>query len=173
MRKHKSIGNVLIDLTPLLDVVFIVLLVVVCQLQHTKSDIAQDKADLADQQAAIETQKEQYEDQLDSLGNVTDYVSFISVNAHFESDLVTRHLTVMNSDKESVIPEIAELRGTSVSEGFTDLRNYLEDYLQEDPDRMIVLSLNEGDEDILYRDEKEIKRIFNELSSEYPNIRQK
>lgn len=173
MRKHKSIGNVLIDLTPLLDVVFIVLLVVVCQLQHTKSDIAQDKADLADQQAAIETQKEQYEDQLDSLGNVTDYVSFISVNAHFESDLVTRHITVMNSDKESVIPEIAELRGTSVSEGFTDLRNYLEDYLQEDPDRMIVLSLNEGDEDILYRDEKEIKRIFNELSSEYPNIRQK
>lgn len=173
MRKHRSIGNVLIDLTPLLDVVFIVLLVVVCQLQYTKSDMAQAKADIEDQKAAVERQKEQYDDQRDSLDNITDYVSFISVNAHFDSDLVTRHIEVMNSDKESVIPEIAELKGTSVTDGYTDLRNYIEGYLQEDSERMVVLSLNEGDEDILYRDEKEIKQIFNTLSSEYSNVRQK
>lgn len=173
MRKHRNIGNVLIDLTPLLDVVFIVLLVVICQLQSTKSAIAQDKADLQNQQASIKTQQELYDDQIDSLDKVGDYVAFISVNAHFDSDLITRHIVIMNSDKSSKIPEITELKGTSVTEGFSDLREYLETYISENPERMVVLSLNEGDEDILYRDEKEIKRVFNELSSQYQNIRQK
>ena len=173
MRKHRNIGNVLIDLTPLLDVVFIVLLVVICQLQSTKSDIAQEKADIENQQASIKTQQELYDDQIDSLDKVGDYVAFISVNARFDSDLITRHIEIMNSDKNSEIPKITELKGTSVTEGFSDLREYLETYISENPERTIVLSLNEGDEDILYRDEKEIKRVFNEISSQYQNIRQK
>lgn len=173
MRKRRNTGNVLIDLTSLLDVVFIVLLVVVCQLQGTKSAIAQDKADIQNQQAEMQAQQEMYEDQIESMDKVADYVAFISVNAHFDSNLTTRHIVVMNSDKSSEIPDIAELKGMSVSEGFSDLREYLESYLQENPERMVVLSLNEGDEDILYRDEKEIKRLFNDLASQYPNIREK
>lgn len=173
MRKRRNVGNVLIDLTSLLDIVFIVLLVVVCQLQGTKSQIAQDKADIQNQQAAIKTQQELYDDQIESLDNVADYIAVISVNAHFDADLITRHIDVMNSDKKSEVPEIAELKGMSVSEGFSDLRDYLEGYLQDNSDRVVVLSLNDGDEDILYRDEKEIKNIFNELASQYPNIKEK
>lgn len=173
MRKRRNVGNVLIDLTSLLDIVFIVLLVVVCQLQGTKSQIAQDKADIQNQQAAIKTQQELYDDQIESLDNVADYIAVISVNAHFDADLITRHIDVVNSDKKSEVPEIAELKGMSVSEGFSDLRDYLEGYLQDNSDRVVVLSLNDGDEDILYRDEKEIKNIFNELASQYPNIKEK
>ncbi len=173
MRKRRNTGNVLIDLTSLLDVVFIVLMVVVCQLQGTKSAIVKDKADIQNKQFEMQAQQEMYEDQIESMDKVADYVAFISVNAHFDSNLTTRHIVVMNSDKLSEIPDIAELKGMSVSEGFSDLREYLESYLQENPNRMVVLSLNEGDEDILYRDEKEIKKLFNELASQYPNIREK
>lgn len=173
MRRRRNTGNVLIDLTSLLDVVFIVLLVVVCQLQGTKSAIAQDQEDIQNQQASIQSLQKTYEDQIESMDKVADYVAFISVNAHFDSNLTTRHIVVMNSDKSSEIPDIAELKGMSVTEGFSDLREYLESYIQENPERMVVLSLNEGDEDILYRDEKEIKRLFNELASQYPNIREK
>ena len=173
MRRLRHSGNILIDLTSLLDVIFIVLLVVVCQLQSSKSAIAKNMEEIRSQQAEVQTQKELFEDQLDSLGKVSDYVAFISVNAHFDADLITRHIKVMNSDQNSEIPEIADLKGLSVTQGFNDLREYLDNYLQENPERTVVLSLNEGDEDILYRDEKEIKRIFDELAAQYSNVIEK
>ncbi len=173
MKKHKITGNVLIDLTSLLDIVFIVLLVVLCRLQGTENELARDMEYVKTQQEETQVKQELYDDQIAGFEDLEEYLSFISVNAHFDEDLITRHISIMNSDKGSEIPEITELKGTSVSEGYSDLKDYLEKYVMEDPDRVVVLSLNEGDEDILYRDEKEIQRIFNELSGRYPNIRQK
>ena len=46
-------------------------------------------------------------------------------------------------------------------------------YAAENSSRTIVLSLNENDEKILYRDEKAIKNIFNDLCAAYSNVKQK
>ena len=79
---------------------------------------------------------------------------------------------VMNSDKKSSTPDIPELKRTKTAESFNTLAEYLDGYIQENPERVVVLSLNEGDEDILYRDEKEIKGIFNRLKTEHgANVR--
>ncbi len=168
MRKTRNKGNILIDLTSLLDVVFIVLLVVLSLLQEKEGVMEQQQADIQNEQAALASLQEQYDDQLDSLKGLEQYVAFISVNSRYDTDLVTRHIEVIKSDQGSVIPEISVLKRLS-TDGFDELKEYIESYIREHPDRVVVLSLNEGDEDILYRDEKAIKNMFNELKAEYGN----
>ncbi len=173
MRKRNDAKrNVLIDLTSLLDVVFIVLLVVVCQLQNTKQNNDQAVLEANEAQESAEAAKRMYEDQADSLGNISDYIIFISINSHYEANLTTRHINLLCSDKEITIPEISDLKGTEV-EGYTELRSFIQGYAAENSSRTIVLSLNENDEKILYRDEKAIKNIFNDLCAAYSNVKQK
>lgn len=173
MKRRRSRSNILIDLTSLLDVVFIVLLVVMCQLQDTKNTYSAEEKKAKQQEKEFNDLKNQYSDQLKSLGSVSDYIAYINVNAHYDEDLVTRHISILNSDNQSEIPEIPELKGLRVSDGYEELSEYLRTYIAENSERVVVLSFNENDEDILYRDEKAIKQIFNQLSSEYPNIREK
>ena len=173
MKRRRNKSNILIDLTSLLDVVFIILLVVMCQLQETKNTYAAKEESIQQQENDFNELKKLYSDQIESLGSVSDYISYITVNAQYDEDLVTRHITILNSDKQSEIPEIPQLKGLRVSDGYDELNKYLSTYVAENPERVVVLSFNEDDEDILYRDEKAIKAIFTQLSSEYPNIREK
>ncbi|SEM18561.1 hypothetical protein SAMN04487770_12811 [Butyrivibrio sp. ob235] len=173
MKRRRNKSNILIDLTSLLDVVFIILLVVMCQLQETKNTYAAKEESIQQQENDFNELKKLYSDQIESLGSVSDYISYITVNAQYDEDLVTRHITILNSDKQSEIPEIPQLKGLRVSDGYDELNKYLSTYVAENPERVVVLSFNEDDEDILYRDEKAIKEIFTQLSSEYPNIREK
>ncbi|WP_029322019.1 hypothetical protein [Butyrivibrio sp. AE3004] len=173
MKRRRNKSNILIDLTSLLDVVFIVLLVVMCQLQDTKNTYAAKEKSVQQQENDLKELKKLYSDQIESLGSVSDYVSYITVNAQYDEDLVTRHITILNSDKQSEIPEISQLKGLRVEDGYEELSEYLRTYVAENSERVVVLSFNENDEDILYRDEKRIKDIFTQLSSEYPNIREK
>ena len=173
MGKHRNKGNIIIDLTSLLDVIFIVLLVVVCQLQNTKNVNAKETQDIERTKTQLQMEEELYEDQRQQMSEILNYVVFISVNAQYESDLKTRHIEVMCSDDQSTVPEIAELKGNNVTEGYEDLRNYLIEYISDNPEAIIILTLNEGNDEILYRDEKAIKNIFSDICSEYSNVRQK
>ena len=49
-------------------------------------------------------------------------------------------------------------------------RAAVEAYIAANEESPIILSLNEGDEKILYRDEKAIMKIFSELSMEHDNV---
>ena len=171
MRKNRKGGNILIDLTSLLDVVFIVLLVLVCKLYSDESAIAGRQEDIAARQSALASQQQLYEDQIEALGDKNRYIAFVSVNARFDEDLITRHIEVMNSDEASAIPDIPELKGMNVSDSYDALRGYLEGYASENPDKVIVLSLNEDDEEILYRDEKALKSMLTEVRSAHDNVR--
>ena len=55
----------------------------------------------------------------------------------------------------------------SVDEGYSRLTEYLTEYISYNSDKTIVLSLNEDDKDILYRDEKEIKKIMDNICAQY------
>ena len=172
MRRFKSRGNIIIDLTSMLDVIFIVLLVVMSMNQEQENKMRTVQEESRKQTISYNNAREQYEDQSDSFSHMSDYIAFISVNASFDEDLVTRHISVMNSDKKSSTPDIPELKRTKTAESFNTLAEYLDGYIQENPERVVVLSLNEGDEDILYRDEKEIKGIFHRLKTEHgANVR--
>ncbi len=167
MRK-KSVGNILIDLTSLLDVIFIVLLIVICRLQTMDETAAQKEAQA---QSIIEkagSEMELYKDQMESISSVSEYVVLISVNARYDSDVITRHIEVLDSSVDTQMHEIAELKGTNVEEGLNALRAYLQDAVKDNPEKTIVISLNERDEDILYRDENSINRIIDEIVAADP-----
>ncbi len=173
MKMFKKNSGVLIDLTSLLDVVFIVLLVVICKLYTDKADMAAQQEDIADRQVQLEAQQQLYEDQIDSLGKTGKYITFLSVNAHFDEDLITRHIEVLCSDKDYETPEIPVLSGMNVSDAYEGLEGYLESYVTDHADRIIVVSLNENDDEILYRDEKAIKNILTDLRTAHENVRLK
>ena len=171
MKNRNRKGNILIDLTSLLDVVFIVLLIIICKLATDRIALEAEEDNLSSQAAELESAQSLYEDQIDSIENISDYIVLISVHAGFDpNDIMTRNIDVLNSDKSSPAPSIAALKGPNESEGLTGLRTYLEEYISSNPDKTIILSLNENDEDILYRDEKKISGMFAEICSQYPDI---
>ena len=171
-RRRENKNNIIIDLTSLLDVVFIVLLVLICQLQTSGKKTEQAEKDAKRAELSANAAAEIYNDLSDSHKNLSDYVVFIAVNSQFEENLTTRHINLLCSDETVTIPEIKDLEGT-YTDGYKDLRNFIEDYIKANSTKTIVLSLNENDEDILYRDEKAIKQIFTELTIEYDNVKKK
>ncbi|MBO4291396.1 MAG: hypothetical protein J5898_05765 [Lachnospiraceae bacterium] len=167
-RRHRAKSDIVIDLTSLLDVVFIVLLVVICR-QHILTDSQQEKmGDVEAREALAQEKYELYMDQLETADQLNQYVWAVSVYSSYNDDKLTERRISMLREGQEI--EGFELRGENVSGVLEAFRKALESYITEHAEQPVILSLNENDEDILYRDEKAINRIFSELASEYDNV---
>ena len=172
-RKRRNAGNgVFIDLTSLLDVIFILLLLVVCSYNYEKQKNEQDTAlareAMTAAQAEAEANSKAYSDMLKTQNDLQDYVWSASIVVPFEPDEITlRHIKVLREDSEIVS---IDLTGNDVAESIGQFRDILTDYVKSHPDRPVILSLNENDDSILYRDEKMINEVLNELSDTYDNV---
>lgn len=174
-RRHRAKSDILIDLTSLLDVIFIILLVVIFR-QQTLTEKHLDQVDNAnsvleeanDLSEEARAKYELYMDQLETADQLNQYVWAVSVYASYHSDNITeRHIRILREGEEI---ETFDLRGTNVADSLKQFRETLENYVKEHGDQPVILSLNEKDENILYRDEKEIRKIFDYLSEEYENV---
>ena len=170
MRNKKNRTDILIDVTSLLDVVFIILLIVITQISGSQTGLEAREAKAEEAMREAKTQQEIYRDQLDSQGKVNDYIEFISVVSTYDPDTLTDRDITMHFSAEDE-EETFTLKGEAVDEVYEEFTDSLTGYIGGHPDKVIVLSLNEGDEDILYRDEKRIQDIFTDLSSSDPNVR--
>ena len=171
-RRHRAKSDIVIDLTSLLDVVFIVLLVVICR-QHILTGSQQEKMedvvkDVEAREALAQEKYELYMDQLETADQLNQYVWAVSVYSSYNDDKLTERRISMLREGQEI--EGFELRGENVSGVLEAFRKALESYITEHAEQPVILSLNENDEDILYRDEKAINRIFSELASEYDNV---
>lgn len=174
-RRHRAESDILIDLTSLLDVIFIVLLVVFARTQNLteKTDDQVNSANETLAQANILSQQAQaeyelYQDQIEMADNLQQYVFTISVNSSYRSDDVTRRqISVLPNGGEIIT---FELRGADVKKEMNEFRKIMEQYVEAHPDQPVIMTLNEKDEKILYRDEKEIKKIFEELCESHDNV---
>ena len=156
-RKQHNKGNILIDLTSLLDVIFIILLIVICNQQNATAKEQAREAEASDLSEQAKVQLQLYTDQMDTVNNFC----LVSVNARYESDNVTvRHISIQKKGED--IEEI-DMIGTNTKEALDELETSLKRYIDSNVGKPIILSLNENDENILYRDEKAIQKIFNEL----------
>lgn len=156
-RRRKNKGDILIDLTSLLDVIFILLMIVLCNQQNETSEmqVQQEEAIKLSEQAKVQLQL--YSDQMDTV----DDFCMVSVNASYEpNNITTRHISIQIKGKETIT---LDMRGNSTNESLDKLEEILRDYIESNAGKPIILSLNERDENILYRDEKAIQDIFNEL----------
>lgn len=175
-RKHHSKGDILIDLTSLLDVIFIILMIVTynqqnatskeqLQLQVQQKEIEEQWKDATEKRDEAEAQRQLYSDQV----NTVDNLCLISVNARYETDNVTvRHISILKNGED--IEEGPDMIGNNTDESLDKLKEILKEYIDLNKEKPIILSLNENDEKILYRDEKAIKEIFDELKNDYANV---
>lgn len=184
-RKKYSSGDILIDLTSLLDVVFIVLLIILSDQQNREQKISEREDVLVQRENTVNqreesvnqreqeanTQYELYSDQLDMADNVYKYVMTISVNVEYVSqDMKERKVNVLLGGETEI--EEFELKGNN-TENLDKLDQRLNECIKNNNDRPIILSLNEDDEKILWRDERKIEEIFEKLDGTYDYVYEK
>jgi len=173
-KKPKSIGRLLIDLTPLLDVIFIVLIVVLAgqdtfqaeadqkfiEAQEIQEDAAQE---LADMEASVKT----YESQLEVFEELNDQFNVISVSAIYDlKDRTYRKVLVKTFGNE---PKLMELNPSNSEKIWTEFRTIIENVVSEDVTKETIISIKvEEGEKMLYRDYEKMKGIINELQGVYP-----
>ena len=162
-----------IELTSLLDVIFIVLLIVMCNQQMTAEKIKQQAAEAAaaEQQARQEAQDarataELYRDQLDSVENISELASFVTIYADYEdSDPKIRKLRILRNDE--AIEEI-EINPLNKGEAMASFELALSEFIATQEDKAVYLSINT--DRILYRDEMAFRDVVDRLQREHNNL---
>ena len=109
-RRHRAKSDILIDLTSLLDVIFIVLLVVFAKTQNltekTEDQVNSANNTLVQANELSQNAQAQYElylDQMETADQLHQYVFAISVNSSYRSDDVTRR-------QISILPNGGEIK---------------------------------------------------------------
>lgn len=165
-RNHKR--DILIDLTSLLDVVFILLLVVLCSQKTLYTDLQNDQNEAQRVLAETLKQKELYKDLIDTETNITRYIASVSISAPYDKNVVTkREIRVIFEGDEM---QSFALNGNNTEEPLIQFKAYLRQKLGENKDIPIIISFNAGSDNILYRDELAIKEILSDLARENNNI---
>ncbi len=162
-KRRRTKTDILIDLTSLLDVIFIILMVVICNQQNLTMKLQASKEQAQQVEEKAEAAYQLYTDQVDT----AKYSLVISVTATYQKDAVTeRKISVLIPGEE--IKDF-KLSGNNTREALENFKKELIHGMEIAAGKPVVLSLNEEDDNILYRDEKAIKKIFEELVEEYAN----
>ena len=175
-KKPKTIGQLLIDLTPLLDVIFIVLIVVLVgrdsynaeadrKYEDAEQYVSEADAKLAEMEAKIST----YTEQMKVYDELTEYINTITVySAYNPANRKVRTIYVMiNRD----VPKEINLSPSTEKSAWDECRSIIEDVLQKNENAQLILSIStENNDKMLYRDEEAIYDMFKDLMSKYSNI---
>lgn len=175
-RRHRAKSDILIDLTSLLDVIFIVLLVVIIR-QHNLTEIQKEQIEASttaeEERKAAEEARAKYElymDQLDTEEQLQKLSGSVSIYCYFNSENEReRHVEILQKGSEQEVVSV-ELWGDNVEDQFEKVRAVLEEYVSANTDIPVYLSLSTKEEKILYRDERDILQIFLDLKETYSNI---
>lgn len=168
-RKTRGSGrDVLIDLTSLLDVIFIILLVVLLGQSNTQENLLGTQAEAEQAQARAEAEYKLYEQQLELANTVNQMVWAASVVVPYDEEDVTKRTIMILKEGEEI--ERFELVGNNVTDAAEAFRKSLVAYIEANRNNPVILSLNEDDDTILYRDEVMVTEIFLELAKEYNNV---
>lgn len=166
--RRGSGGEVLIDLTSLLDVIFILLLIVLWGQSTKQEALLQMQTETEQVKTQAEAEYKLYEQQLEIADNINRYVWAASVVVPYDKNDVTQRTIQVLKEGEEL--ESFALSGNNVAKAVEDFRKCLVKYIVTNQDKPVILSLNEGDDNILYRDEVMVTELFLELAQEYNNV---
>ncbi len=147
-----------VDLTSLLDVIFIVLMVVMAA-QVSKTEAAEKSG------AELKDTKELYQNVI----NADNSIYIVSVTAPYDEENVhKRQIRILPEGREE---QTYDLDGTD-TRGYGQLEEYLEGYAAEHDgsDDIVIFAMNSGSDRILYRDEKQIVQILLDISGAHENV---
>ena len=175
--RSKTVKDLIIDLTPLLDVIFIILLIVLANgdvySQSAASLMTEAEAESLNAQQIMndaDLMVNTYQTHLEAYKEIDDYFSIITVSAGYDiRNRRNRTVRVKINDSDEMV---YELNPSNAKNGeWTKIRKFIEERVAAEPDLPVILALNMKNEDkMLYRDEEDIRRIFDDLKAEYPNV---
>lgn len=175
-KKTRSLGQFLIDLTPLLDVIFIFLIVVLTSQDKFQAETAQTLTDsqttISQMQETVsnaEAQQAAISDQLDTYNHLSEYVDIITVYATYSDPAKRKYRELYVQVNVGELKKF-ELNPSNSQQQWAECRAYLEEIVSEDSKtgKHVILSKKAINEDrVLYRDDMEINKIFEELVDKY------
>lgn len=174
MRNLFDKSELTIDLTSLLDVIFIVLLVVMCRqtmLTEEQQQATEEAEDSAGRASAAADNFTQHEDKYE---NIDEYILFIDVTSKYVVANKEGNRTMSISSGLVDGDGLDSISYTTEEEdnAYIHLTEKLESEIEKGKkdNKIIILSLNRQDEDILYRDEIAIENIFKEMVQNYDDV---
>lgn len=176
-RKKRRNKDVIIDLTSLLDIVFIVLLVVICYASTLNFDNQLKASEWLNKETEYDNKAQTYQEMIKEMDDLKEFVGYVVIRIPYDkSDMNgqsyrNRVIHVLEKGENEI--KTYEIQGNKKISEQSDLYKYLEDYIAQYGDKPIVISLNDKDEDILYRDEKELNELVDKLQEEHGNIYRK
>ena len=167
-RRNRSKSDVFIDLTSLLDVIFILLLIVLCGQSVVSEELV--KAQEEAEKARIEAEKTSmlYEDQMELADHINQHVWAVSIMVPYEEEEITRRQIRFLKEGEEI--ETIDLVGNNVADSIKKFKASLTDYIEKNQEYPVILSLNDNDDYILYRDEVMVNEVFQELADTFGNV---
>ncbi len=169
MKNIKNRSIVDFDITPLLDVIFIVLMVVMSH-QVVNSNIS-DKEFVTVQEQLDETvaENELHKTQLYAYENADNLVAYVTLRADYEiGNPKTRNIQFTYNNDISYI-EIT-ITPDNEEESYKLLEEKLIEFLSNNSEIPVLLVLNE--DQILYRDQVTISEMLKNLRDQYTNLYQ-
>lgn len=166
MRRNRrmSRNDILIDLTSMLDVIFIILLVLVCGQTTISDDLNEARTQAEYAKAQAEAEKQLYEEQQEAFNNVW----AVSVVVPYDENEITKRQICILKQGEKI--QSIDLIGNDITEAVNNFKALLVGYIEQNQDKPIILSVNENDDHILYRDEVMVNGILDELVQTYDNV---
>ncbi len=175
-KKTKSLGQFLIDLTPLLDVIFIFLIIVLTYQdtyqEQVEQQLSDSKATITEMETEVNqaiAEKATINDQKDTYDHLGEYVDVITVYATYNNPEKRKYRTIyikVNMEEAKTF----ELNPSNSDEKWAECRSYLDEIIKNDvnSDKHIILSRKAiNQERVLYRDDVAINRLFEELLDKY------
>lgn len=157
-----SSPNSVIDLTSLLDVIFILLFIIIMAYAQASQALKDEKNKIAQETLDAEAAQEAYQQATEQLENVGERVLFVTVYCTYsESDPSLRSIQIVASNNET---ESFEINEKNESTTFTRLKNHLETMIDNNKEKAIFIDINT--EQILRRDYEAIDRIIQTLKEE-------
>ncbi len=176
MKKSKFNKNSIdLDLTALLDVIFILLMVVMCyQVSAVKSGVETAEQKVAEAEAAKEDAEADVSvlsAQLEAMEEVESKVAFMSVYVGYNpSNITTRYIRFVRSNQEESQEVIQEISITPETEeaAYQEFASEFQAFMEANAGKPVLLSLD--DSKILYRDHERMSDLISELEGQYTNL---
>ncbi|MBR5115502.1 MAG: hypothetical protein IK096_00420 [Lachnospiraceae bacterium] len=177
-RKLKRRFDPVIDLTALLDVVFIVLLIVICNQQSRTigaEDALQQKTAAAEEMlteakasaAEADAAKAMYQDRLDSVEQMQELVTALTVEADYTpGNPSVRHFRLLGLSDEEI--SVTELTPDTEQEAYGTFSADLTERVEAADGKPVILSLQF--DHILYRDEEALRHLLTGLGEDHDNV---
>lgn len=169
MKKTRNRINLDFDMTPLLDVIFIVLMVVMCHQALDTKSAEDDLKNVHEQLDEAISENTIHETQLYAYENTDQLVAYVILYADYDAKNPTTRNIQLAYNNDVAFEEIT-ISPENEEEAYALFETKMVSFLSEKSEMPVIIVLNE--DNILYRDQVRLSEMLGKLGEQYPNLYQ-